>query len=152
METTSAIERDELMTGLTIKQEKFCQGLFSGLSQREAYKQAFNATRMKDKTIDETASRLAKERKVSARLDELSKQVADRNGITADFVLNGIRAIALKAEIKESDTLKAYELLGKHLKLFTEKIEQSGETTVNTKSDLSHLSTEQIRELIKSGH
>ena len=25
---------------LTIKQEKFCQGLFTGLTQREAYKQA----------------------------------------------------------------------------------------------------------------
>lgn len=52
------------------------------------------------------------------------------NGITADFVLNGIKAIALKAEIKESDTLKAFELLGKHLKLFTEKIEEKSDTTL----------------------
>ena len=52
------------------------------------------------------------------------------NGITADFVLNGIKAIALKAEIKESDTLKAYELLGKHLKLFTEKIEEKSDQTI----------------------
>jgi len=36
---------------LTPKQEKFVQGLFSGLSQREAYKQAYNAVNMKDTTI-----------------------------------------------------------------------------------------------------
>ena len=52
------------------------------------------------------------------------------NGITADFVLNGIKAIALKQEIRESDTLKAYELLGKHLKLFTEKIEEKSDQTI----------------------
>jgi len=85
-------------------------------------------------------------------IEQAQEERCKNNGITADFVLNGIKAIALKAEIKESDTLKAYELLGKHLKLFTEKIEQSGETTVNNKSDLSHLSTDQIRELIKNGH
>jgi hypothetical protein len=47
------------MAGLTIKQEKFCQGLFSGLTQREAYKQAFKTDNMADKTIDEAACKLA---------------------------------------------------------------------------------------------
>ena len=37
---------------LTPKQEKFVQGIVSGkLSQREAYKQAYNTSRMKDKSI-----------------------------------------------------------------------------------------------------
>ena len=45
------------------------------------------------------------------------------NGITADYVLNGIKAIAEREGVRENDTLKAFELLGKHLKLFTEKLE-----------------------------
>ena len=34
---------------LTIKQERYVQGLFAGLSQREAYMQAYNAEKMQDK-------------------------------------------------------------------------------------------------------
>ena len=44
---------------LTVKQEKFVQGLFKGLTQREAYKQAFNTENMKDATIDNNAYKLA---------------------------------------------------------------------------------------------
>jgi phage terminase small subunit len=56
---------------------------------------------------------------------EIDKRLAKRatdNGITAEFVLNGIKGIAVKGE-RESDKLKAFELLGKHLKLFTDKQE-----------------------------
>ena len=35
---------------LTIKQEKFVQNLINGMSQREAYKNSYNASKMKDKT------------------------------------------------------------------------------------------------------
>ena len=58
------------------------------------------------------------------------------NGITADFVLNGIKAVALKADIRENDTLKAYELLGKHLKLFTDNVNLSGSVAVQILDDI----------------
>lgn len=59
---------------------------------------------------------------IKSRIDKAMKERALNNGITAEFVLNGIKDIASKGQ-RESDKLKAYELLGKHLKLFTEKIE-----------------------------
>ena len=59
---------------LTIKQEKFAQGLFAGLSQREAYKQAYNASRMKDNTMDKNAYTLANDTKVTTRLEELTRR------------------------------------------------------------------------------
>lgn len=40
--------------------------------------------------------------------------------LTAEYVLRGIKGLADDAE-KDADRLKAFELLGKHLKLFTEK-------------------------------
>lgn len=58
---------------LTPKQEKFVQGIVSGkLSQREAYKQAYNTSRMKDKSIDEKASELFNNVKVKSRYKTLN--------------------------------------------------------------------------------
>lgn len=53
---------------------------------------------------------------------------AEKAIITADEVLSNIRRLAQKAEDMDDNgnALRANELLGKHLKLFTDKIEQSG--------------------------
>lgn len=52
--------------------------MISGLSQREAYKQAYNCTNWKDKSIDEKASTLFKDVKIKSRyealINEYSKQ------------------------------------------------------------------------------
>jgi len=45
-------------------------------------------------------------------------------------VPEGIRAIAENPDARYSDRLRAYELLGKHLKLFTDKVEQDTQITV----------------------
>lgn len=57
--------------GLTAKQEKFIQGIVSGLSQREAYKQAYNTNKMKNETIDNKAYILFKKDEIRARYNEL---------------------------------------------------------------------------------
>jgi phage terminase small subunit len=72
---------------LTIKQEKYAQGLFAGLSQREAYKQAYDCSNMTDKSIDEKACELANNVKVASRLQELTNELKERNMITVERVL-----------------------------------------------------------------
>ena len=72
---------------LTIKQEKYVQGLFAGLSQREAYKQAYNAGKMTDKQIDEEACKLAACPKVSQRLNDLKGELKNRNMVTVERVM-----------------------------------------------------------------
>lgn len=62
------------MDKLTPKQELFVQGVVSGLSQRQAYRQAYKADRMKDETVDARASELLKDGKVTVRYRELLKQ------------------------------------------------------------------------------
>lgn len=149
------------MDGLTPKQEKFTQGLFKGLSQREAYKQAYDTSSMKDETIDRAACELAANCKITTRLKELQSKVADRNIVTVerlvsqlakeafsdikDFVTFGPGGVVLKssdavdgtliAEVSETrdgikfkrvDPLKAQELLGRYLGMFTDKVEHSG--------------------------
>jgi phage terminase small subunit len=72
---------------LTIKQEKFAQGLFSGLSQREAYKQAYNCKRWTDNAIDVAACKLSNSAKVMLRIKELQEKLCNRNMVTVERVL-----------------------------------------------------------------
>lgn len=107
---------------LTIKQEKYAQGLFTGLSQREAYKAAYDAQNMTDKQIDEEACKLAANPKVSQRIDMLTNELKERNMVTVENVLSELSHIAfdninnylrfypdadgnIKMEIKDSDTI-----------------------------------------------
>lgn len=85
---------------LTIKQEKFVQGLFAGLTQREAYKQAYNAENMTDKSIDEKACELANRVKLTARLQELTDEFKERNMVTVEKVLSELAKIGF-ADIKQ---------------------------------------------------
>lgn len=85
---------------LTVKQEKFAQGLFTGLSQREAYKQAYNAEKMKDKSIDEKACELAANVKIKSRLEELTNELTERSMVTLEKVLADYVAIAA-SDIKD---------------------------------------------------
>ena len=84
--------------GLTPKQEKFIQELIKGKSQREAYKAAYNASNMADKTIDEKASRLFKQDKLRARYEQLRDKVIKRTEekaiITAEEIIREIVNIA----------------------------------------------------------
>ncbi len=67
----------ELQMGkpLTVKQERFCLNLFSGMAQRIAYLDAGYASNSKMIIVDANASRLAKTEKVQARLEELRLKV-----------------------------------------------------------------------------
>ncbi len=62
---------------LTPKQEKYVQNLIKGMSQREAYKNSYNANNMKDTTIDKKASELFQKGKIRGRYDELVKRLED---------------------------------------------------------------------------
>lgn len=68
---------------LTPKQEKFIQGIVSGKSQRQAYKDAYNVKKMKDETIDVQASKLFNNDKVSIRYKELMEKLESEAIMTA---------------------------------------------------------------------
>jgi phage terminase small subunit len=73
---------------------------------------------------------------IGAALDKQTQKIAAKVDISAQDVLQSIKDIrddARQAD-KYSDALKANELLGKHLKLFTDKIEQETTITVVRKN------------------
>lgn len=82
--------------GLTPAQESFAAGIASGMTQAEAYRQAFpKAARWKDETVWAEASRLAADHKVSTRVRELMQKAAAANEVTVERVLKEAARIAL---------------------------------------------------------
>lgn len=62
---------------LTPKQEKYVQNLIKGMSQREAYRDAYPENRSTDEVIDVRACELFKNSKVRVRYEELIKKAQD---------------------------------------------------------------------------
>lgn len=83
---------------LTAKQEKFVRNLIQGMSQREAYKNSYNAENMTDKSIDEEACRLFKDTKISARYQELIDKAATAAIMTAQERLEYLTGIVYGTE------------------------------------------------------
>ncbi len=138
---------------LTPKQEKFVQGLFAGLSQRKAYKEAFNAENMSDNLIDKEACILAKNSKVSVRLKELQDARAKENGWTIDKLINEFEEIKDMCKTAKpvydyngeptgeyrfdsNGAVKSLENIGKLLGFYTEQIKHSGNIGVKIIDDI----------------
>lgn len=85
----------EDMKPLTPKQEAFATGVASGLSQAEAYRQAYpKAQGWKDETVWSKASTMAKDEKVQARIQELRGKAAEANEVTIERIVAEVVKIA----------------------------------------------------------
>ena len=106
---------------LTAKQEKFVYLLNKGRSLSQAYRSSYQKNRMHRKTIWEAASRLSKNPKVVARLEELkAEKEAEKRMLRlsyGDFVINELRSMALNSRSGRV-RIKALELLGGTVGLF----------------------------------
>lgn len=87
---------------LTAKQEQFVKNIIDGMSQADAYRSAYPNQRMSDKTIWESASKLLKNPKVSARLQELREQMMTPSIMSAQERLELLTRIA-RGEEPERD-------------------------------------------------
>lgn len=96
---------------LTDKQEKFVQGLIKELSQREAYKQAYSTSKMKDKTIDEMASKLFANPKVRTRYNEIhDKVIAESERETIMSAVEILEELSIIGRSKISDFLEVKDV------------------------------------------
>jgi phage terminase small subunit len=113
-----------------------------------------------EKTAKQQGSRLLTNVDVKAELERLSTKRAEKLDISAEYVLKTIKQTIERCsqgvevfdregnptgEWKEDSfaVLKGCELLGKHLKLFTDKVEHSGQIE-NVNFDATHVSDEQL--------
>lgn len=159
------------MDKITPKQELFVQGIISGLSQRQAYRQAFpNSKKWKDSTVDSNASRLLQNSKVLTRYRELLKQFSNmslwsreqafneyewlKNKARSSIENDGVRQANSNAFLSALDGMN--NMAWKDLELTDEKIRQEIELlklkiekNQGSKSDTSLM--EVLLEAVKGG-
>lgn len=85
---------------LTPKQERFCNTYVEIGNASAAYREAYSCDGMKDKTINEKASKLLKKDKISTRVKELQEELKQKSDISKDRILDELSAI-LDAKITD---------------------------------------------------
>ena len=139
-----------MKTELTTKQEKFVQNLISGMSQRQAYKDAFQAD-YDDNAIDVNACKLFNDAKIKLRYKELIEELKEVTIMTAkermiwlsevvqgiqtekEVVVNGAEVQIKEVEANLMTKLKAIDTLNKMSGEYITKIEAdvSNDVTIN---------------------
>ena len=116
---------------LTPKQEKFCQCIATGMNQTEAYRAVYDVSKQNPNSVNRNAHALNSNTKIVSRIKELAAPAIKEVGITVQGVLENIIRIGNKAEEAEryGEALKGQELLGKHLKMFTDQMLIGGNGT-----------------------
>ena len=122
---------------LNSKQEKFINNIVSGMSQRQAYKDAYNA-KYADDAIDNKASKLFNKDEVQTRYKELMDKLEDEAIMSAKERMRWLSDV-VKGKVKHtsydnngeayeneayiSDKLKAIDTLNKMSGEYTTKLE-----------------------------
>ena len=122
------------MDSLSLRDEQFCQAVaIEGLTLLDAYIRAYEPQTEKKTTLSPKASRLAKSEAVQARIRQLKTSVADdlteQLSYSKSQMVGEVLALARTA-LKESDRLRAYQLVADLLSFRTIK----QESTVNQTS------------------
>lgn len=111
---------------LTAKQEKFVQGVvLEGMTYSDAYRAAYNAERMTDKTINEKACLLAGDDKIRARMTELREELLTPKVMTAQQRLEWLTQVIKSESETTADKLKASDQMNKMQGEYVTKVEGS---------------------------
>ena len=121
-----------LPNGLTEKQEAFCMAVFEGAGFSDAYRAAYDTANMKPATINRQAHELMINPKITARMDELHRQREQEQRMSAlsrsEKVIKKLEEIGLQDDTGSTAQIRALELLGKTIGMFTDKIETEDKT------------------------
>ena len=127
---------------LTAKQAAFVQEYLVDLNATQAAVRAGYSRRR----AGEIGYQLLQKTTVQEAIKAAMVERGDRTHITQDFVLSELYKIATQgaddgpeSSLKYSNKLKALELLGKHMAMFTDKTELSGGVSLTMESYLEDL-------------
>ena len=120
---------------MNAKHKRFVQEYLIDLNATKAAERAGYSS----KTARVQGPRLLLNAAIRAAVQAGMDKRAQKTEITAAYVLTGIQETIQKCqEAKHAQAaLKGYELLGKHLKLFTDKVEVSGALAAMSDEDLT---------------
>jgi hypothetical protein len=125
---TSTNGRDKRMTA---KMHAFASNIVQGMSPSDAYRRAYDCSNMSEASIVSDANRLLKDARITQLLE--SFWVTLKENVIADAVSTRRHIMAELYEHAErktertSDRLKALELMGRAIGMFTDKVESKVE-------------------------
>jgi len=130
------------------RREKFAQCMACGMSQRKAYREAFESSReWKDTTVDSRASELYRVPEVRERVQEITKQAASEAVMSILERKEWLTAVIINANEGTKNKLHAVDLLNKMDGAYVEKVEMSGEVN----NPFAGLSTEELKRIASGG-
>jgi hypothetical protein len=95
----SEASSDGKVYGLTSKQEKFAQLVAAGeLSYSDCYRQAYDAEGMTDKQINEEASKLQNNPKITQRVEMIRAPIVEKVQVKYDDIISGLQRATSIAE------------------------------------------------------
>lgn len=110
------------MQKLTAQQEKFAQAIaLEDMNQADAYRSAYNTSRMTDETIWARASELAKNSKVAVRIAELRQQAMTPKVMSAQKRREKLTELANDED--PNVAMKAIDLLNKMDGEYVQKVQ-----------------------------
>lgn len=119
---------------ITSQQEKFAQCVASGMTQSDAYREAYDVKpTTKATSVNVSASQLMSDPNISQRVEELRAPVIKAAQITLESHLNdlkGLRNMATKAE-QYSAAISAEVARAKAAGIYTDKIHLSGDLLIS---------------------
>ena len=113
--------------GLTDKQYKFCLEYIKDYNGRRAA----IASGYSENTATEIACENLMKPHIVSAIQKIGRKIKDEGLVSLEFVINGLKDNAINAsqEGQYGPSNKAYELLGKHLGTFKERVEVDGQFT-----------------------
>lgn len=109
---------------LTEKQEKFCVEYIRTGNASEAYRQAYDASKMKPESVNRNAKALMDDTKIASRLEELRKPAREAAQLTLQQHLEDLKRLRDRAEEegKFAAAISAEVNRGKASGLYIEKL------------------------------
>lgn len=128
---------------ITAKQRLFASLIVQGMAPRDAYRKAYNCLTAQESTVAVSANRLMNDAKVGvliqAALEQKEENLISDAVATRRHVMQQLLDHAQKMK-SESSKLKALELIGKAVGMFTDRVE----------TKVEEVSTEQLKNELES--
>jgi phage terminase small subunit len=116
------------MADITEKDKLLCQTLLKfNFNQRKAYQELH--PKASNETADVNCSKILRKAKVQEYLTELTTKQEEKNLVSVEEVINGIKGdLARARESNQYSAVKGmWELLGKNIAMWTDKVQHGGE-------------------------
>ncbi len=122
--TDEAKKKKEVGELLTGKQEKFILNVISGMSQRQAYRDAYpSSLKWKDKNVDGQASALMAKPEVLTRYRELIERQENKALLSRWEKRKLLADIARSVDVSESDRIRAIDTDNKMEQVYRTKLD-----------------------------